>query len=190
MTFMTHLFSLRAALAGASLVLAAGAVPATAAQTLLPGLWQINSKVSSSDAETDATMSLLLNQVGQLPAAQRQQLEALAAQNGVTMPSVSADGALGANVCITPEMAARQQLPTGQPGACTSNNVPVAGGLQLSFTCTQPASSGRGTLRFTGDHAFSMTMNVTTSARGKPEQMNVTGNGKWLGAACPATPAP
>jgi hypothetical protein len=54
----------------------------------------------------------------------------------------------------------------------------------MSFACTNPASSGRGTLTYIGDTGFTMAMNVTTSARGAPEQVTLNSTGKWLGA-CP-----
>lgn len=156
------------------------------AQTIKPGLWQVNNKMSSANPETDLALSSLLGAVASLPPEQRQQLEAMAAGQGMSMPTVTAGGAIAVNSCITPEMAARKQIPTGQPGNCSSNNVPLSDGMQIAFSCTDPASSGKGRLRYIGDSAFDMTLDVTTSARGKPEQMKVVSSGKWLGATCPA----
>lgn len=157
------------------------------AQTIRPGLWQIDSKITSANTETDQAMAVLFRQMGNLPPDQRKMLEQLAAQQGMAMPTIGADGAIGTRSCITPEMAARKLIPTGQQGTCTSNNVAVNGGMKLSFSCTNPPSSGEGKLIFSGDTAFNMAVNVTTSARGAPEQMTVTSAGKWLSAACPAT---
>lgn len=164
--------------------LAAGAA---CAQTMRPGLWQIDSKITSANTETDQAMAALFKQMGNLPPEQRKMLEQLAAQQGMAMPKIGADGAIATSSCITPEMAARKLVPTGQQGTCTSNNAAISGGLKLSFTCTNPPSSGEGKLLFSGDTAFNMAVNVTTSARGAPEQMTVTSAGKWLDATCPAT---
>lgn len=151
-----------------------------------PGLWQVDSKMASPDAATDNAMSMVLQQLGNLPPDQRKQLEAMAASRGMAMPTVGADGAVRVTACVTPDMAARKQIPTGQPGDCKSNNTSVAGGMHVSFTCAKPQSSGEGKVLFSGDQAFNMQLAVTTSARGAPEQVNVTSSGKWLGASCPA----
>jgi len=142
--------------------------------------------MTSANPEMDQAMSALLRQMGNLPPEQRKMMADLAAKQGVSMPNVGADGAIGMEACITPEMAARKQIPTGQPGNCKSSNVATADGMNLAFTCSNPASKGEGRLRLIGDSAFTMSMNVTTSARGKPEQMQVGTSGKWLGAGCPA----
>lgn len=154
-----------------------------------PGLWQVDSKMASPDAATDNAMSMVLQQLGNLPPDQRKQLESMAASRGMAMPTVGADGAVRVTACVTPEMAARKQIPTGQPGDCKSKNTDIAGGMHVSFTCANPKSSGEGKVMFTGEQAFSMQLAVTTSARGTPEQVNVTSNGKWLGASCPAPAA-
>lgn len=167
---------------------ALGAQASAQAQStaIKPGLWQVDSKMASPDAATDNAMSMVLQQLGNLPPDQRKQLESMAASRGMAMPTVAADGAVRVTACVTPEMAARKQIPTGQPGDCKSRNTDIAGGMQVSFTCANPKSSGEGKVLFTGDQAFAMQLAVTTSARGAPEQVNVTSNGKWLGASCPA----
>ncbi|MGK5080317.1 DUF3617 domain-containing protein [Janthinobacterium sp. HLX7-2] len=174
-------------LALASLGLGALASAQSTAQStsIKPGLWQVDNKVASPDAATDNAMSMVLQQLGNLPPEQRKQLESMAASRGMAMPTVAADGAVRVTACVTPEMAARKQIPTGQPGDCTSNNTPIAGGMNVSFTCANPKSSGTGKVLFSGDQAFSMQLAVTTSARGTPEQVNVTSKGQWLGASCP-----
>jgi hypothetical protein len=177
---------LRRAAPLAALLVAGLAGAAAPAQTIKPGLWQVTNKMTSANPEMDQAMSALLRQMGNLPPEQRKMMADLAAKQGVSMPNVGADGAIGMEACITPEMAARKQIPTGQPGNCKSSNVATADGMNLAFTCSNPASKGEGKLRLIGDDAFTMSMNVTTSARGKPEQMQVETAGKWLGASCPA----
>ncbi|MFA6070380.1 MAG: DUF3617 domain-containing protein [Janthinobacterium sp.] len=166
----------------------ASAQAASPSAAIKPGLWQVDSKMASPDAATDNAMSMVLQQLGNLPPDQRKQLESMAASRGMAMPTVGADGAVRVTACVTPDMAARKQIPTGQPGDCKSKNTDIAGGMQVSFSCANPKSSGEGKVMFTGDQAFNMQLAVTTSARGTPEQVNVTSNGKWLGASCP-TPA-
>ncbi len=154
------------------------------AQTMKPGQWELNTKMKSANAEVDQAMTAALQQLNNLPPAQRQQMEQMMAQNGATMPRLAGNGGVVVNACITPEMAARHELPTGQQGQCSSHSQQVNGGMNVSFSCTNPPSSGQGQVRFQGDMAFTMNMNVTTSARGAPEQMMVETAGRWLAPSC------
>ncbi len=171
------------------LVLALAATQLTAlpssAQTIKPGWWKFNNKISTASAETDQAMSVILQQLANLEPAQRQMVQQIAASHGVSMPSIGPDGTVGMTACVTPAMAARRQLPTGQAGDCTSNNVAVSGGMKMAFTCANPPSSGHGRLSFNGDSGFTMTMNITTSARGQPEQVTVDTSAQWLTTVCP-----
>lgn len=161
------------------------AAPAPWAQTIKPGLWEIRNKMSSANPEVDQAMAALLKQVANLPPEQRKAMEEMAARQGMTMPRIAADGGIAVTACVTPDMAARRQIPTGQPGDCTSNNQATAGGMTMAFTCAHPPSSGEGRLSFIGDTGFTMTMAITSSARGKPETVTVDSAGSWRGASCP-----
>ena len=166
-----------------ALLLALAAAHASA-QTMKPGQWELSNRLKSSNGQTGAAMSAAMKQLANLPPEQRAQIEAMMAQNGATMPKLGADGGMTMSACITPEMAARHEMPTGQQGNCSSSNQPVAGGLNLSFRCTNPPSSGQGTLRFNGDSSFTMTMSVTSSISGQPEQTQVETSGRWLSPTC------
>ena len=154
------------------------------AQTMKPGQWELTNKMESSNGQTNAAMANAMKQLANMPPQQRAQIEAMMAQHGASMPKIGADGGMAISACITPEMAARHEMPTGQNGKCTSNNRPVAGGIDVSFTCTEPPSSGSGQVRYNGDTGFSMNMNITSSATGKPQQMHVMTTGRWIGPTC------
>jgi len=170
-----------------SITLAAACLLAGAAhaQSMRPGLWEMSNKMNTSNVETNQAMNAMLQQLANLPPDQRAKVEAMMAQNGASMPKLAANGGISIKACITEEMARRQEVPTGQQGNCQSNNQPVTGGMNISFICTNPASSGQGHLTFKGDSGFTMTMDVSSEARGKPEQMTIETTGRWLGA-CPA----
>ena len=170
------------------LILAMLAATGASAQTIKPGLWEMQSKVKTGNAQTDQAMSAALAQLSAMPPEQRAKIEAMMAQNGVSMPKAGSDGAIIISACVTPEMAARKELPLNQKGRCTSKQEPVAGGMNVSFTCTDPASSGNGQIRFNGDTAYTMTMNVTNNSGAGPQSATVESTGRWLGATCPAKP--
>lgn len=171
---MKHLIAMLLALAAAQ----------ASAQSMKPGQWELSNKMSSSNGQTDQAMSAALKQLANLPPEQRAQIEAMMARNGATMAKVGGDGSMSVSVCVTPEMAARRDIPIGQQGNCTSNNQPVAGGMNISFSCTNPASSGKGTVRFNGDSGFTSSMTINSSARGTPETMQVESTGRWVAATC------
>lgn len=156
------------------------------AQTIKPGLWELSNKIKTGDARTDQALSSALSQLAMLPPEQRAKVEAMMKQNGVSVPQAGGDGSLKMTTCVTPEMAARKELPLNQKGQCTSKQDPVPGGLNVSFTCANPASSGNGQIRFQGDSAYTATMNVTNNSGTGPQSAVVESTGRWLGASCPA----
>jgi hypothetical protein len=86
-------------------------------------------------------------------------------------------------VCITPEMAAKQDLP--MQGECTSTVTSrSASTLKMSFVCKKPPSSGEGTYTFSGDTAYTMKMVINSMHQGKPQTTTMDGQGKWLSADC------
>jgi hypothetical protein len=158
------------------------------AQTIKPGLWEMNNKVKTGNAQTDQALSMAMQQLANMPPAQRAQMEAMMAQNGVSMPKQGGDGGMLLTACVTPEMAAKKEIPIDQKGKCTSQQEHVSNGLNISFTCTDPASSGQGQVRFNGDSAYTMTMNVTNSTGSGPQHATIESTGRWLSATCPAKP--
>jgi hypothetical protein len=81
------------------------AAQASAQTTIKPGLWEITSKVKTGNAQQDQAMSAAMAQLASMPPAQRAQMEAMMAQNGVSMPKASSDGGITLTACVTPEMA-------------------------------------------------------------------------------------
>ncbi|RFP15856.1 MULTISPECIES: DUF3617 domain-containing protein [unclassified Duganella] len=156
------------------------------AQNIKPGLWELTNKVKTGNAQTDQAMNALFKQLANMPPEQRAQMEALMKQNGASLPQAGGDGAIIIKACVTPEMAAKKEMPVNQQGKCSSKSDPVAGGMNISFSCTDPVSSGTGALRFNGDSNYVMNMNVTSEAGGKPQNVQVESTGRWLGATCPA----
>ncbi|MFT5642962.1 MAG: hypothetical protein ACI83P_000496 [Janthinobacterium sp.] len=153
-----------------------------------PGLWEVHNKMTSVNPETDQAVSMLLHFMGNLPPEQLQRVQEMATGQGLTMPQFTPGGGIGLKACVTPEMAASKQVPNFQQGECSSNNVAIEGGMKMAFVCSNPVSSGNGTLKFTSATHFTMKMNVTSNLRGKPEHVTVDSTGRWLGADCPLQP--
>ena len=173
--------STRTALLAALLI---AALPAMA-QGTKPGLWEINNKMGGS-AEIDKAMQDMQKQMAGMPPAQRKQMEDMLAKQGMSM-GAGAGGGISVKVCMSKEMAERNELPQAQQGDCKSTASPRVGNTQkISYVCTQPPSSGEGQITFSSNEAYTMKMVTTTTARGKPEKMTLDGSGKWLSADCGA----
>ena len=156
------------------------------AQSIKPGLWEMNQKMGAS-AQMDQAMTQMQQQMAGMPPAQRKQMEDMLAKQGMSMPTPGAGGGMVMKVCITPEMAARQDMPMQNEGDCTSTVTSrSASALKMNFVCKNPPSSGEGTYTFSGETAYTMKMVMNTTHKGKPQTMTMDGQGKWVSAACGA----
>jgi hypothetical protein len=159
------------------------ALPAHA-QSIKPGLWEITNKVDSADGKMQSAMAEMQKQLAGMDPEQRKMMEQMMARQGVQL-STSADGGLRTKMCMTREMAARNEVPVQQQGDCTHKRAPGAGGtMKISFTCTNPRTSGEGEVSFQGDTGYRMKMKMVSEASGKPETLTMDAAAKWLGADC------
>ncbi len=157
---------------------------AVSAQSIKPGLWEMQHKMGGHP-QMDQAMAQMQQQMAAMSPAQRKQMEAMLGQQGVTMPTPGAGSGMALKVCITPDMAARSELPSQSDGQCTSTVAARSGNtLKMRFVCQNPPSTGEGTYTFSGDTAYTMKMVTTTTRQGKPESMTMDGLGKWLSADC------
>lgn len=174
------------ALAFAALAAAALAAQPAMAQTIKPGLWETSNKVGgSSGGKLQDAMAMMQQQMANMPPEQRAQMEAMMSRQGVV---ISNDGVL-AKVCITPEMAAKQQLPVQKQGNgnCDYQHAPMVGNtMKFSFSCTKPQGSGEGSATFTSPTSYTSTTRMTTNATGTSETVNIASTGRWLAADCGA----
>lgn len=164
-----------AAIAAASL--------AAHAQSTRPGLWEMNSKMGGNP-EIDAAMAQMQKQMASMPPEQRKMMEDMMAKQGVNI-AAGPGGTMSMKVCITPEMAARQEMPTQTEGDCkTTITSRSANGMKMNFVCQNPPSSGEGTYTFNGDTSYTMKMVMQSVQNGKPQNVTIDGQGKWLSKDC------
>lgn len=165
-------------------VLAAASLGAHA-QSTRPGLWEMNSKMGGNP-EIDAAMAQMQKQMASMPPEQRKMMEDMMAKQGVNI-AAGPGGTMAMKVCITPEMAARQEMPTQTEGDCkTTITSRSANGMKMNFVCQNPPSSGEGTYTFNGDTSYTMKMVMQSVQNGKPQNVTIDGQGKWLSKDCGA----
>ena len=154
------------------------------AQSMKPGLWEMNNKIGGSP-EMDKAMAEMQQQMASMPPEQRKMMQDMMAKQGVTMGS-NAAGGMSIKYCMTREMVERNEI-APQEGGCKTSYAPRVGStMKMSFVCTKPPSSGEGQITFSGSDAYSSKMTLTTSNAGKSEKMTMEGQGKWLSAECGA----
>lgn len=161
------------------------------AQTTRAGLWEVNNKMEGADDPRMQEMAkaqkhdmvAMRDQIAKMPPEQRKAMEAMMAKLGQT-PLISKEG-MTVKVCVTPEMAKGNQLTAQQREHCTNTRSPAVGGvMKISYVCTKPASSGEGTVIFTGDTGYTMNMTMNITEGGRKQTTSMSSRGKWLAASC------
>ncbi|HTH78633.1 MAG TPA: DUF3617 domain-containing protein [Ramlibacter sp.] len=166
----------------AALALAAGG--AFAQSQMKPGLWEITQQTKTASGQMEQHMAQMQQQMANMPPEQRKMVEQMMAQRGMKMGTAGGNG-MTMKICMTKEMIERNQMPQQQRGDCKTTLQPSVGNTKkMSFTCTNPPSSGEGEYTLTSADSYHMKMVVNTQVQGKPETMNMEGSGKWLGADC------
>lgn len=154
------------------------------AQTMKPGLWEVNTKMKSADGQMEKAMAEMQAALADMPPEQRKSMEDMMAKQGIRM-GPSSGGGMVTKICMSKELAARSALPVSSSGNCTEKRSPVVGGkMKASFSCTNPPSSGEADFTFSGDTGYTMRMNSTSQVGGKPEKMTMESSGRWMGADC------
>lgn len=154
------------------------------AQSLKPGLWEINQKMQTSGGQSDQRMAQMQQQMANMPPERRKMMEDMMAKQGVKMGPGGPGGGMSMQVCMTKEMVERNDVPA-QRGDCKTTRQSRSGNtMKMAFACTNPPSSGEGEVTFTGAETYRMKMMVNTQVQGKPEKVNMDGSGKWLGSDC------
>lgn len=156
------------------------------AQSTQPGLWEVTQKMGGNP-EIDKAMAQMQQQMAGMSPAEKKMMQDMMAKQGMSVPTPGANGGMALKVCITPEMAAKQDMPVQTEGDCTTTITSrTANSLKMNFVCKTPPSTGEGTYTFISDKAYTMTMQMKTTQQGKPVSTTLDGQGKWLSASCGA----
>jgi hypothetical protein len=165
----------------AACLLAAACLPAVA-QSMKPGLWEMNNKFVGKP-EMDQAMAEMQKQLAGMSPAERKQMDDMMARQGIKMATPAAGGGMAVQVCMTKEMVERDDMPM-QDGCRTTLNQRSGNTVKTAFTCTNPPSSGEGQVTFSSNEAYTSKMRMKTVSAGKTETTVMEGRGKWLKADC------
>lgn len=157
------------------------ALPA-AAQTLKPGLWEMQHKAGGTP-RMDQAMAEMRQQMDAMSPEERRQMESMMAGRGMQMGR-AADGGMAMKVCLTPQMVQRNDIPASRGDCRTTRQQRSGSTLTMAFTCTDPPSTGESQVTFHGPEAFTSRSTIASTVDGRSETMTMEGSGKWLSADC------
>ncbi len=163
---------------------AAFAVLPAAAQSLKPGLWEVTNRMQGGSGQMQDAMAQMQKQLASMPPEQRKMLEQQMAKSGVKMGAAGPAGGMSVKICMTREMAERNEVPAQQGDCKTTAQARAGSTMKMAFACTNPPSSGEGQVTFNGPEGYTSRMNISTQVNGKTEKVSMEGSGKWLGADC------
>jgi hypothetical protein len=158
---------------------------AAGAQSLKPGLWEITHKMQTSgDAKGQDRMAQVNQQMANMSPEQRRKVEEMMAKNGVRKGPSSPGGGMSVKICMTKEMAERNEVPAQQGDCKTTQQSRSGNTVKMAFSCSAPPSTGESQITFVSPEAYTTKMVMTSMASGKPQKVDMEGGGKWLGADC------
>lgn len=164
-------------------VFAATVLPA-GAQTLKPGLWEVTNKMQSGSGQMESAMSQMQKQMASMPPEQRRMIEEQMAKSGVKMGAAGPAGGMSVQICMTREMAEKNEVPAQRGDCKTTSQGRTGNTMKMAFACSNPPSSGEGQVTFSSPEVYSTKMAINTQVDGKTEKINMEGSGKWLSADC------
>jgi hypothetical protein len=172
------------------------AATAASAQKLAPGLWEHTVQMKLQGGQADAGLARMQEQLARMSPEQRQQMEAMMAARGGGGPGMAAGLGMMAGkpsvvkTCITPEQAARDEIPQAQ-GHCQQVSQERSGKtIKFKFACQAEgpgsmAGTGEGQYTLLNDKALSGHMMFDGTARnGQAIRMDMEQTGRWLAADC------
>jgi len=164
-------------------LLAVAGIASAQPMKLQPGLWEQTMTMKSSSGEMEAKMAQMQQQLAAMPPEQRKMVEDMMAKQGVGMGGGGRPTTI--KMCVSAEQAERAELPQ-QDGNCKQEMVERSGGtVKYRFSCTgDHPSSGEGEYTMTDPNNYSGKATVLTQVKGKPEKLDMTSTGKWVGADC------
>ncbi len=165
----------------ATIALTASLTPALA-QTpqLKAGLWEHSMTLKSESGQVEGLLAIAQAQVQNMPAEQRESVERMLAQRGVSL------GAKANTVrqCISPEQAERGEIPQGE--RCTQEVLQRSStSMRLKFNCEgPPPTQGEGEFTLTSPTRYRGNARVQTLLGGRTENVTMAVTGTWLAAEC------
>lgn len=148
------------------------AAPLALAGPIRAGLWEVETANMQVAGQDVPAMQEMLAQLKNLPPQQRQMMEEMMKQQGVSL------GDTGVRVCLSQAQVDTQEIPLQESGC--SQEITERTDQLLKFRYSCPDSSGEGEARFVSDRE--MVTKVSGTAQGQPTQVET--RSRWISADC------
>lgn len=160
--------------------------PLALAAGMKAGLWEIKTLKQVVDgrdmqAQMAAGQAQMQQAMAGMPAAQRKQMEAMMGQQGAAMPQAGA-----VRICISPEMASRDQPVVDADGRCQPSKMSRSGNrTRFEVDCKSDGRHmvGKGESSINGDTIQSKMDMTVSDAQGR-HSMQTESRMTWLGSDC------
>ncbi len=169
----------------AALLLALLLPLAAQAQKITPGLWEYQSTMKSGNPQMEAAMARMQEQLASMSPEQRRQMEQMMGRQGVS-PGAAGGPGVSVKICLTPEQAARNEMPQYQDGQCKQTGSSRSGNvIKFKIECTGPRkSTGEGEFTLISDKEHKGRVLITSQRGDKMETMEMQHSARWLAADC------
>jgi hypothetical protein len=191
LVFRAHAVQLNKEIPMRTWLLAAGLVvaahsPYVLAAGMKAGLWEMKTLKQVVDgrdllAQMAASQAQMQQAMAGMPAAQRKQMEAMMGNQGVAMPQAGV-----VRICVSPEMAARDQPVVDAEGRCQPSKLSRSGNrTHFEFDCKSEGRHmvGKGDSTVSGNSVQSQMDMTMSDAQGR-HSMQTESRMTWLGSDC------
>ncbi len=171
------------------------AAQAQSAPKMKPGLWEVTAQVQGAaqggagggggggGGDLGGLLSMAQQHLQNLPAEQRQRMEAAMKERGVAVGSIGPNGS-SVRVCVTKEQAEREELPQAEE-RCTQQMQRRGQLVRYTFTCQgEPPMSGEGEYTLHSPTSASGRTLIRTTLAGRAETVTLNNRSSWVGADC------
>jgi hypothetical protein len=170
--------------------LAVAAAQAASAHNMRAGLWERELTISGGGAQ--AALAQAQQRMAEMSPQDRERVRAMMQAQGMSMGGPGQP--IKARVCVTPEQAARQEMPDPD-GRCRNSGYTRSGDtVRFRFTCEprpdgNGGGSGEGEFTLVSDTEHRGKMAMETMRKGQKVRMDMQFSGRWLQADCGGVPA-
>lgn len=169
-----------------SLCFFAGAALAADYPDMKAGLWEHNIELKTDTGELERSLAearkQMQEQMKNMPPAQRKMMEDMLAESGMNLEF----GNIKQKMCVTEEQIREAEFDFSDENCDQEIISQSSKKIELEFTCggSSGIGKGRGEIQFHNDEHFTGEFEFNTEMNGKPTELTMNQEGRWLGADC------